>query len=317
MDSTVTTYCKNEEYLSQRIGLARFEDYRNFPKFFEIETIRACNSRCTICTVSDWDNYGIRMSESIYGKIITEIGNYRDWVTTVCLSRDGEPLLDPDLLVRIEQLKRAGVRHVTLTTNAQLLSADLAEKLVKSGLDDIMISIDGMSKSVYEEIRVGLSYERVVANTLSLIHVRNMLGSNMSIRIRFVTTPLNQHEASEWLEYWRGRVSPIDRVYVMPMHSWGGQLASAVVESNSERPCVFLFSSLAIHADGSVGQCNVDYNATTNLGNIASQTIREIWTGPEIDHLRQQHLAGNRGRIPLCENCSLWERSYIEAKTDT
>jgi radical SAM protein with 4Fe4S-binding SPASM domain len=303
-----------KSYISQRLSLSTFDDYLHFPKYFEIETVRACNSKCIMCTISDWRDYGIRMTDLLYEKIVEELSCYASWIHTVCLSRDGEPLLDTGIAQKVRMLKRIGIKNVTLTSNALLLTEQKAIELINSGLDDIMLSIDGITKSTYEKIRRGLNYETVIENVSNLLKLRNESGSSMSIRIRFVKMLENEQETDGWLKFWQDKVSSIDRVYVMPMHTWGGQLRVASYESAQVIPCVFLFSSLAIHADGSVGQCNVDYNSVAQLGDIQNSSIKEIWGGDRINKLRESHLHGRRLTMPLCRECSVWERTYTEAK---
>jgi radical SAM protein with 4Fe4S-binding SPASM domain len=314
MPMDITQVNEYKAYISQRLSLTSFDNYLFFPKYFEIETVRACNSKCIMCTISDWRDYGIAMSDVLYEKIVEEISRYADWIHTVCLSRDGEPLLDPGIVQKIRMLKMAGIKNVTLTSNAQLLTEQKAKEIIDSGLDDIMLSLDGITKYTYEKIRTGLNFETVVGNITNLIKLRDDCGSSMSIRIRFVHLAENELEIDSWLKFWKNKVSDIDRVYVMPMHTWGGQLNIASSEKVNPIPCVFLFSSLAIHADGSVGQCNVDYNSTSYLGSIQHSSIKEVWNGNSINKLRELHLKGSRFTLPLCQNCSVWERTYIEAK---
>jgi radical SAM protein with 4Fe4S-binding SPASM domain len=254
------------------------------------------------------------MPDLLYEKIVEELSFYADRIHTVCLSRDGEPLLDRGIAQKVRMLKVAGINNVTLTSNAQLLTEQKAMELIDSGLDDIMLSIDGITKSTYEKIRRGLNFETVIENVANLLKLRNERGSSMSVRIRFVQMPENEQEVDDWLKFWQEKVSGIDRVYVMPMHTWGGQLNAASYENTKTIPCVFLFSSLAIHADGSVGQCNVDYNSVAQLGDIQNNSIKEIWGGDRINKLRESHLYGRRLTLPFCRKCSVWERTYTEAK---
>jgi radical SAM protein with 4Fe4S-binding SPASM domain len=122
----------------------------------------------------------------------------------------------------------------------------------------------------------------------------------------------NCAETIDWLGYWQQRLSERDRVYAMPVHTWGGQLCDARSEKSPSFPCVFPFSSLAIHADGSVGQCNVDYNSINCLGNAGTHSLKEIWNGAALTALRNAHVSGSRRLYPLCKTCSVWERNYLE-----
>ena len=63
-----------EPYLNRRIDKqAKFENLLEFPKYIEIETVNACNARCPMCTINDWErNYPI-MKDDVWNKISDDI----------------------------------------------------------------------------------------------------------------------------------------------------------------------------------------------------------------------------------------------------
>ncbi|MGE5421653.1 MAG: radical SAM/SPASM domain-containing protein, partial [Ignavibacteriales bacterium] len=243
-----------------------------------------------------------------------ELSVYNDLIETICLSRDGEPTLDKHLSRRVKMLKDAGIKHVTFSTNGQLLIPKLIIELIDAGLDDIMVSIDGITKATFEEIRRGLDFETVVENTKKLIELRDEMHSNMTIRIRMVANPLNLSEADEWMAHWEQYVGRQDRVYVMPMHTWGNQIELTNKDSlrSIKTPCVSPFSTMIIHADGSVGLCGVDYSNKHLLGHFPQQSIKDIWQGEGFLRVRELHAMGKREEIDLCVGCDLWDREYKE-----
>jgi len=301
--------------LAQRIFLNSLDECVHFPKYFEIETVNACNARCVMCTVNAWDKKKNQvMSKDLFEKFVLEAAGYKDWIETVCLSRDGEPTLDRHLSQRVKMLKDVGIRKVTFSTNGQLLVANLVRDLIEAELDDIMVSIDGLTKSTFEEIRRGLDFASVVENTKKLIHLRDKMQSAMTIRIRMVANPLNLNEADAWMDYWNQLTGEQDRVYIMPMHTWGNQIDLSAPASLPSiiTPCVSPFSTMIIHADGSVGLCGVDYSNKHLLGDFTRQSVKDIWQGEGFSRVRQLHATGNREEIDLCVGCDLWDREYKE-----
>ena len=123
----------------------------------------------------------------------------------------------------------------------------------------------------------------------------------------------NRHELDEWLVFWKGKVSPRDQVYAKPVHTWGNQLgyeAEDFVRMYADTPCISPFSSLALHADGKVPICAVDYNKKILVGDFTRQSIEEIWNGSELMEIRQKHLTARRNEIPLCRGCHIWEEDH-------
>jgi molybdenum cofactor biosynthesis enzyme MoaA len=155
-----------------------------------------------MCTIDDWETGGSRvMSMELIDKLAEEIAPHADWVEQICLNRDGEPTLDKQLPERVHRLKQAGARKVTFATNGQLLSEELVVQLYEACLDEIMVSIDGSTKETFERIRVRLDFDVVVANTLRLIELRNQQRPNMTVRVRAVVMPENEHEITQIISY--------------------------------------------------------------------------------------------------------------------
>ena len=65
---------KYKNYLIRRIdNKDKFENLLEFPKYIEIETVNACNARCPMCTINDWErNYPV-MRDDVFNKISDEI----------------------------------------------------------------------------------------------------------------------------------------------------------------------------------------------------------------------------------------------------
>lgn len=306
----------NENYIRSRLGFSSFSQCLNYPKFIELETIRACNARCTFCAITNWESAEVGiLSDDLFAKFVKEMESNNQSVDTVCLCRDGEPLLDKKLPARIRQLKDVGVKKINISTNAQLLTEDLGEKLVEAGLDEIMFSIDGHSKEVFESIRKNLSFEVVVRNTRNFIKLRNQLRSNMRLRIRMVVTEMNAHEASAWKEYWMPQVRQNDIVQAKPVHSWGNQLFQenkAKKKLYSNKPCIAPFNMLVIHYNGNVVLCGHDFLERIVVGNFNEETINQIWQGERFQEVRAKHLLNERDCYDMCQGCDIWDRGEIK-----
>ena len=98
-------------YLNRRIDKqAKFENLLEFPKYIEIETVNACNARCPMCTINDWErNYPI-MKDDVWNKISDDIIENKKFLKRVSLYRDGEPLIDKKMANRINKLYENGIR---------------------------------------------------------------------------------------------------------------------------------------------------------------------------------------------------------------
>jgi len=238
---------------------------------------------------------------------------YSNWIERVCLSRNGEPLLDGKLSEKIRILKNYGIKEISFSTNASLLNEKKSLSLIDSGLDDIRFSIDGFTKETFESIRRGLKYKEVLRNTLRFIELRNENGIKPKIHIRMVIQPKNAHEESYFRDFWDSKTLCTDVVSSKPMHSWGSQLLGykgdikKEIEKYSSIPCISPWSTMIIHFDGNVPLCGCDYNNKILLGNLKEKTIKEIWQSEQFNQIRKTHEEGRRNYIPLCVGCNIWD----------
>ena len=105
-------------YLNRRIDKdVNFENLLEFPKYIEIETVNACNARCPMCTINDWErNYPV-MKDDVFNKISDELIEYKKYLKRVSLYRDGEPLIDKKMATRINKFYEAGIKNTSIATN--------------------------------------------------------------------------------------------------------------------------------------------------------------------------------------------------------
>jgi radical SAM protein with 4Fe4S-binding SPASM domain len=286
-----------------------------FPRYFEIETVNACNARCPMCTIDDWDRRDGLMKDDVFQKIADEIGEHADVVKRVALYRDGEPLIDRKLATKVAELKGRGVRKVGISTNAALLTPTKAEGLLISGIDEVLLSVDSLVPDVYEKIRVGLDFQEVMDNCLKFIALRDELGSDCQVWVRMIRQESNYAEWPTFERFWRSKMKPTDRVDYRYLHNWGSQLVKfrPVVEASTDKPCIALWSLMVIFANGDVPMCNVDSNLRHQLGNVRDSTIAQLWQSAEQNRRRDLHLTGNRAAIPMCTSCTVWSEEANQA----
>jgi hypothetical protein len=302
---------KLEDYLRLRISPdEHFGALLGFPRFLEIETVNACNARCPMCTIADWERRAPIMKDGLFEKIAGDIDRHASVVKRVSLYRDGEPLLDKKLARRVRRLKEGGVRKVSIATNVALLDEERSVDLLHAGLDHVILSIDSLKKDVYESIRVGLNLETVMANALRFIDLRDKIRPGTEILVRMIAQESNRDEWPEYERFWRLRVGAMDRVYFHNIHNWGTQLSGfkpVAYSYEPNLPCVALWSLLVIFANGDVPLCNVDYNNKHPTGSVLTHSIAELWQSKIMDERRKLHLKGEKSCIAPCAKCNVWD----------
>lgn len=295
--------------LAKRIGVDNLEDILKFPKYLTIETTNICNAKCIMCPHNALVG-GKMMEDECFEIIVEELKDYVDWIESVALYWFGEPLLDSKLSEKIRILRKIGIKNVQISTNAEKLDKNRADELLKMGLNDIRISMDAIRKDTYEKIR-GLSYNTVIENICNLLQLRDEKYKNIPIRIRLVELNENRNEIEEFKAYWKGKVSKIDKVQIMPEminKSWKKEC----LKKDYEFPCVSVFSTLVIDVDGNICMCCMDTDKEVCLGNIKNMSLKSAWNDKKLGEIRNKHLSGKKYEIPICENCNCWQRDFKE-----
>jgi sulfatase maturation enzyme AslB (radical SAM superfamily) len=302
---------KWREYLIKRIDPGvDFDQLLQFPRYFEIETVNACNARCPMCTITDWNRKSPMMKDDLFEKIAAEISDNYEMVKRVSLYRDGEPLLDKKLPQRISRLKEGNVKEVAISTNGSLMNEKWAKDILDAEIDLVLFSIDSLQKDVFEQSRAGLKFEEVLQNTLNFISQRDKMNSSTKVWIRMIRQESNADEWPTYEKYWRDIIRPTDRVNFANLHNWGNQLKSFTPVSKSYEPnlpCVVLWSQFIVFANGAVPLCSIDYNNKFPNGNLIDSSIAELWKSQIMTTRRQLHLNDKKSKIEICDNCNVWD----------
>jgi len=301
-----------EESFLERLSVPDISKSILFPKYFEIETVNACNARCIMCTINEWTgNDSQVMSDELFDKFVSEVAKFSDWIEIICLNRDGEPTLDKSIASKVKKLKDVGIKKVRFVSNGQNLNEKFSREVLEAGIDEIMFSIDSIDKDVYESIRLKLDFDKVMNNTLEYIKLRDEINPKSTVTIRMVELPQNIALKESWLKFWNSKIASHDKAYSMAMHNWGNQLGEdgKKVAYYASRACTSPFSSLALHSDGKIGICAADYNTKNYMGDFSIDSIEEIWQNSSFNDVREAHLNKNRNKYDICRGCDIWDRS--------
>ena len=307
---------KLKEYLTKALA---------FPAEIHLESNSGCNARCVMCPRDGMERYQGDMSRELFIKAIDECGEHPE-MTYIHFHMSGEPLLlDIDELCwRINyareknpqefrghydfQRKEFKTPSLCFFTNGSLLTEDKIEKLLKTPLDIIVISIDGGTKEDYEKIRVGLKFETVVENVRKLVELRNKMGSDMKIQTAIV--PQKANENSVGLYHKLFREMGVDDVGGSGVQNIGGLVDSESMILDTQymggdinSPCWRVFLDLSVTADGKAVVCCQDVRAMEVVGDLNTQSIKEIWQRGRMMDIRNMFAVGRKDDIPFCANC--------------
>jgi radical SAM protein with 4Fe4S-binding SPASM domain len=268
--------------------------WRSFPPVVRLETTNRCNAACAFCPRLTMKRPTGIMEQGLFERLVSEAAE--GGCRSLHLHNFGEPLLDPDLPDRVALAKRAGIKRVKIFSNGSLLFGERAERLLKSGLDEIKISIDGADAEEFARLRKGLSLETIVDNARAFVRERALAGRGP--RVVAACTQTSDREAT-------GRLlaGVVDDVDYGRLHNWAGVMSS-LRKRRLRKPCARLWQTFTVLWNGSVSLCCLDYEGAEILGEVREQSIREVWQDDRYRAVRNLHRLARQEEIPLCRECS-------------
>ena len=127
-----------------------------------IEPSSRCNLNCVMCFRNSWFDEGFGdLPLDVYKDVLDDPAI--ESAHTVFFGGMGEPLLHKDILSMIALAKSKGKR-VEMITNGTLLTEEMAGSIIEAGLDELWVSVDGLTSEYYDNIRTGSEFSLLWKN---------------------------------------------------------------------------------------------------------------------------------------------------------
>ena len=291
-----------------------------FPISVSFEPTTSCNLRCPECPS------GLRaftrptgmLENSFFRQTIDEM---HQELLYLIFYFQGEPYLNPAFLDMVKYASSKKIYTAT-STNAHYLNDENARKTVESGLDRLIISIDGTTQEVYQQYRVGGKLDKVLEGAKNIIKWKRSLNSKKPFVIfQFLVVKHNEHQIPDvhklateigadavWLktaQIYDYENDPNQLIPSINKYSRYKKNSAGLYQPKNKlaNHCWKLWHANVITWDGLVVPCCFDKDATHQLGNLSSQSFRETWKSPAYKQFRSSLMQG-RKNIEICANCS-------------
>lgn len=293
--------------------------HKGLPISIAIEPTTSCNLRCPECPsgLRSFTRPTGMLARDLYKKIIDEL---EDSLLYLIFYFQGEPYLHPNFFELIKYANQKKIYTAT-STNAHYLDDKKAELTVKSGLDRLIISIDGTSQDTYESYRIGGQLDKVIEGTKNVIRWKKKLKSKTPhVLFQFLVVRPNEHQIEEVQKLAKElgvdevglKTAQIydyedgsDLIPTIDKYSRYRKLANGKYEIKNSlaNNCWKMWHSCVITWDGKVVPCCFDKDAHHTLGTTKENTFKEIWQNDKYANFRGQLLKG-RSQIEICKNCT-------------
>jgi radical SAM protein with 4Fe4S-binding SPASM domain len=276
----------------------------DFPNYVLIEPVSSCNLRCIMCfqideTFNKSGKFMGIMDFELFKKVIDQA--YVGGTNAITLASRGEPTLHPKLGDMLEYCKDKFF-ELKINTNATKLNEKLIHKILKSGVTDVVFSVDSYQKNEYESIRVKGIFENVLNNIKLFQRIRkeHYPNSKCATRISGVKVTKEQ-DPIQFKKFWEQYV---DHVVMIEMENrWDTYHNPKEIAGTT--PCDYLWERLYVWFDGICNPCDVDYKSELSVGSIHKNSLGEIWNGSKFNEIRKKHVNGNRHTCYPCDRCPI------------
>ena len=314
-------------YALNRLGSALFHSpfsIHHSPIFISVEPANICQLRCPECPVGRGENHqspitthqSPMMPLEVFRRVLAEC---RETASVIQFYFQGEPLLNKDLPQMIREAHEAGL-YTIVSTNSQAMTPELAEALVQSGLDRIIISMDGLSEASYNAYRIGGSLEKTKSALQYLRAAKNQspITNHQSpiIELQVLRLRSNEHEWRAFKQQYK--LFGADRLVFKTAQLYDYQNGHPLMPTNPKysryilgkdgkyhrrklrKGCFRVWSGAVITTNGDVLPCCYDKSHAYAYGNIMEKPLRELFTNDKAFAFRQ---AAFRQTPQICQEC--------------
>ncbi|MFH1744858.1 MAG: radical SAM/SPASM domain-containing protein [bacterium] len=295
------------------------------PKWLIIEPISLCNLRCSTCPTGLGKTKRLKPSMTFdeFKKIIDEV---RGYVGKVVLFNYGEPFLNKELLKMIKYAVEADIR-VKVSTNGHFFNDEkFCEEVVKSGLQHLIIALDGTDQETVEKTRPGANFSSIVQGFQNIRDAKRKLNSRLpKLELQFIIMRHNESQKEKMKEFakeWGVDVYTEKAVGLYNNDPEFNKVAEELLpnnlsssryyknsagnyelKGNMSNHCNIVMGATVINSDGNVVPCCYDEDCEHVMGNVFATSLKSIWQGKKYNNFRDA-IKKNRKAISICNTCS-------------
>lgn len=300
------------------------------PFTISFEPTTACNLRCPECPsgLRQFSRPTGNLKQDFFRATIDQLQNE---LIYLIFYFQGEPYINPKFLDMVAYANKKGIYTIT-STNGHFMSPDIAKKTVESGLDRIIISVDGTDQETYSAYRKEGKLANVIQGAKNLVKAKKEADStHPHIIFQFLVVKPNEHQIPDI--YKLAEEVGVDEVKLKTAQIYdyenGNPLIPTIDKYSRYRKmkdgsykiknqllnhCWKLWHSCVITWDGTVVPCCFDKDAKYKLGDLKQNDFKQIWKSPAYNRFRKTVLKG-REHIDICKNCTegckVWETAEV------
>ena len=287
------------------------------PLYFSFEPTTACNLSCPECPsgLGRFTRPEGNTTDSTFEKLLDEWGKQ----ALICTFYfQGEPFIHPHIYDYITRAKDAGLYTIS-SSNGHFFNRTTLPRLIDSGLDKLIVSLDGITSKTYTEYRVDGDFDQV----MDALHLLNEAVGNKRLTtqviVQFIAFSHNEHEVELlpafmeqfphlYLELKTAQVYGEDQTSLDRIPK--NRKLSRYAEKAPERGCGRMEKGTVVTWDGAVLPCCFDKDAEHAFGNGLQQGFSAAWNNSSARSFRKS-VKQSRSNKAICANCSEGRKVWL------
>lgn len=309
--------------MSFRLGIVN--PFIRNPSIVMIEPTNVCNLKCPTCPTGAgmMNRPRTKMRSDEFQRIIDQIKGYAQ---RIVLWNYGEPFLNDELLSMIRYATDRKIFVETSTNGEFFKSRDFCHDIVGSGLQKLIVCLDGADQETIIKFRKGSHFNRIKEGIELMVKAKKELNSKTpEIEFQFIVMKHNEHQkpymkklaAEMGVDIYCEKTVGIDSS-APNFQSLARELLPAdlslsrfyqkedgtfALKGEFPNYCWRIFQSVVINSNGTVVPCCYDLYSNHVMGNIFEDSLENIWRNKRYARFRRR-LMLDRKSIPMCNICS-------------
>jgi len=289
--------------LIEREKQQREECVSGYPYWLTIDPANFCTLRCPFCPTGQGRGSRSRgiLAWDKFREVMDELGRY---LIHIDFCNWGEPLLNKDIYKMVKYAKGHYV-DTKIDSNLNQFSEKDAEDMILSGLDKLIVSLDGTTQETYSTYRIGGDFNKVMAHLQLLLKKKKELNSpSPYISWQFLVFRHNEHEIEEVKRI--GKDMGVDHIGItkafigdkewIPLNEeyshykkqeMSDELTSQYFKPSEDRICNWPWEAITINPNGSVSACCSVEDEKSDFGNLFNEPFKEVWNNEKYRMARR------------------------------
>lgn len=281
-----------------------------------------CNFNCFFCPTNnknmkkEYRDYlnkqRMLMDMSTFEKVADGLAELEDQTKVIYLVGQGEPLLHPQIADMVKILKTRNLcREVRIITNGALMSPELNQKLIDAGLDVLKVSVEALTEDGYRKIaHTNFDFDKFLDNIRDFY--KRSRGTNSVITAKILTDALA--DESEYHKFYDIFEPITDYQEMRNVESYWPDFEFEMLDEKHEKVgvsemgpggiCSGMFTECNVQPNGDICLCRIDWAGNLVLGNVKTDSIKDIWESEKRKKCLIANLDGDRNGLGICAKCA-------------